>query len=64
MQVFDLFRSKAKFAPNAYPTLKEPYVFEFPGIEQDYRYLEDELEERLISNQLFVSKYQLYLPGM
>jgi predicted nuclease of restriction endonuclease-like (RecB) superfamily len=30
--------------------VKEPYVFEFLGIEQDYRYLEGELESKLIEN--------------
>lgn len=30
--------------------VKEPYIFEFLGIEQDYRYLEGELESRLIEN--------------
>ena len=30
--------------------VKDPYVFEFLGIKQDYRYLEGELEEKLIQN--------------
>ena len=30
--------------------VKDPYIFEFLGIEQENRYLEDELEEKLISN--------------
>ncbi len=30
--------------------VKDPFVFEFLGIEQDTRYLEGELEEKLISN--------------
>ena len=30
--------------------VKDPYVFEFLGIEQNYRYLEGELEEKLIQN--------------
>lgn len=64
--------------------VKDPYVFEFLGIPSQYRYLEGELEQKLvqnlelfllelgkgfafigmenISNQLFVSKYQLHLP--
>ena len=34
----------------AQDVVKDPYVFEFLGIEQDYRYLEGELEEKLIQN--------------
>ena len=30
--------------------IKEPFVFEFLGIEQDYRFLESELESKLIEN--------------
>lgn len=35
---------------NPQDILKEPFVFEFLGIKQDYRYLESELERRLIEN--------------
>ncbi len=34
----------------AQDVIKDPYVFEFLGIEHDYRFLEDELEEKLIQN--------------
>ena len=30
--------------------IKEPFIFEFLGIEQDYRFLESELESKLIEN--------------
>ena len=41
---------KGQEITNPKDIVKDPYIFEFLGIEQDTRYLEGELEEKLISN--------------
>jgi len=41
---------KGKEIQKAEDILKDPYVFEFLGIPQQYQYLEGELEEKLIQN--------------
>ena len=41
---------KGQEITNPKDIVKDPYIFEFLGIEQDTRYLEGELEEKLITN--------------